>query len=65
MLLISAGAFEGHCEGNTHREFPQGVLNLHVNVLARLALAIEKILAYLGFHYRDHPPYSPDLAPSE
>jgi hypothetical protein len=24
-----------------------------------------KKLAYLGFQYLDHPPYSPDLAPSD
>ena len=24
-----------------------------------------KKLAYLGFHFLDHPPYSPDLAPSD
>jgi len=27
------------------------------------ALATQKELAYLGFQYLDHPPYSPDLAP--
>jgi hypothetical protein len=26
---------------------------------------LPKILAYLGFQYLDHPPYSPDLAPSD
>ena len=46
MLLISAGAFEGIFEGKTHREIPQGVLILHVNVPARRALAIQKKLAY-------------------
>jgi len=29
------------------------------------ALATQKKLAYLAFQYIDHPPYSPDLAPSE
>jgi hypothetical protein len=28
------------------------------------ALATQKKLAYLGFQCLDHPPYSPDLAPS-
>jgi histone-lysine N-methyltransferase SETMAR len=30
-----------------------------------MALATQKKLAYLGFHCLDHPPYSPDLAPSD
>jgi histone-lysine N-methyltransferase SETMAR len=30
---------------------------------AHRALATQKKLAYLGFQYLDHPPYSPDLAP--
>ena len=29
------------------------------------ALATQKKLAYLGFQRLDHPPYSPDLAPSD
>jgi hypothetical protein len=29
------------------------------------ALATQKKVAYLGFQYLDHPPYSPDLAPSD
>jgi histone-lysine N-methyltransferase SETMAR len=29
------------------------------------ALATQKELAYLGLHCLDHPPYSPDLAPSD
>jgi histone-lysine N-methyltransferase SETMAR len=36
-----------------------------MNETSHWALAIQKILAYLGFHYFDHPPYSPDLAPSD
>jgi len=35
------------------------------NATAHRALATQKILAYLGFQCLDHPPYSPDLAPSE
>jgi len=41
----------------------KGVLFLH-NAPAHQALATQKKLAYLGFQYLDHPPYSPDLAPS-
>jgi len=40
------------------------VLFLHDNAPAHRALATQKKLAYLGFHYLDHPRYSPDLAPS-
>jgi len=32
---------------------------------AHQALATQKKLASLGFHCLDHPPYSPDLAPSD
>ena len=43
---------------------PRGLV-LHDNAPAHRALATQKELAYLGFQYLDHPPYSPDLAPSE
>jgi len=43
----------------------KGVLFLHNNAQAHLALATQKKLAYLGFQSLDHPPYSPDLAPSD
>ena len=38
---------------------------MHNNAPAHHALATQKKLAYLGFHCLDHPPYSPDLAPSD
>ena len=43
----------------------KGVLFLHDNVLAHRAFANQNKLAYLGFQCLDHPPYSPDLAPSD
>jgi len=42
----------------------KGVLFLHDNAPTHRALASQKKLAYLGFQCLDHPPYSPDLAPS-
>jgi len=45
--------------------FTKGVLFLHDNAPAHRALATQKKLAYLGFQCLDHPPYSPDLAPSD
>jgi len=42
----------------------KAVLFLHDNAPAHRALATQKKLAYLGFQYLDHPPYSQDLAPS-
>jgi len=42
-----------------------GVFFLHDNAPAHRALANQKKLACLGFHYLDHPPYSPDLAPPD
>ena len=41
------------------------VLLLHDNAPAHRAHAAQKKLAYLGFQCLDHPPYSPDLAPSD
>ena len=38
---------------------------MHDNAPSHRALATQKKLAYLGFHYLGHPPYSPDLAPSD
>ena len=62
-----AGAIEGHFEGKTPQggKVIKGVLFLHDNAPAHRALATQKKLAYLGFHCFDHPPYSPDLAPSD
>ena len=59
-------AIDGHFEGKTPtpQEGHQGVLFLHDNAPAHRALATQKKLAYLGFQCLDHPPYSPDLAPS-
>jgi len=41
------------------------VLSLNDNTPAHWALATQKKLGYLGFRCLDHPPYSPDLAPSD
>ena len=38
---------------------------MHDNAPACRALATQKKLAYLDFQCLDHPPYSPDLAPSD
>jgi len=49
-----------------HRgNFAKGVLFLHDNAPAHRALATQKQLASLGFQCLDHPPCSPDLAPSD
>jgi histone-lysine N-methyltransferase SETMAR len=45
--------------------FTKGLSFLHDNVSAHWTQAIQKKLAYLGFQFLDHPPHSPDLAPSE
>jgi len=41
------------------------VLFLQDNAPAHRELATQKKLTYLGLECLDHPPYSPDLAPSE
>jgi len=38
---------------------------LYDNAPAHWAFATQKKLAYLSFQCLDHPPYSPDLAPSD
>ena len=50
-------------KGKHRGKVTKGVLFLHDNAPAHRALAFQKKLAYLGFQYLDHPPYSPDLAP--
>jgi len=47
------------------RKVTKRVLFLPDNAPAHRAFATQKKLAYLGFHCLDHPPYSPDLAPSD
>ena len=54
VLLISAGAIEGHFEGKSRSNFTK----------AHQALATQKNLAYLVFQCLDYPPYSPNLTPS-
>jgi len=48
-----------------HAKFKKGVFFLHDNAPAYRALSTQKKLAYLGFQCLDHPPCSPDLAPSD
>ena len=43
----------------------KGVLFLHDKALAHRTLATQRKLAYLGFHFLDNQPFSPDLAPSD
>ena len=50
---------------NRRGKFAKGVLFLHDNAPAHRELAPQKKLSYLGFKRLDHPPYSPDLAPSD
>jgi hypothetical protein len=40
-------------------------LFLHDNIPGHRALETQKKLAYLGFQFLDHPPYTPDLAPMD
>jgi len=48
-----------------HGKVTKGVLFLYDNAPAHRALATQRKLAYLGFQCLDHPPYSPDLTPSD
>jgi len=46
-------------------KFAKGVLFSHDIAPAHRALATQTKLAYRGFQYLDHPPYSADMAPSD
>jgi len=48
-----------------HGKVTKGALFLHDNAPAHRALTTQKKLNYLGFQCLDHPPYSPDLVPSD
>jgi len=52
-------------KGKRHGKFTNRVWFLHDNALAHRVPATQKKLAYVGFQCLDHPPYSPDLAPSD
>ena len=65
VLLISAVQLKDILKEKCRGKFTKGVLFLHDNALAHRALATQMNLAYLGFQCLDHPPYSPDLAPSD
>ena len=58
---------EGRFEGKTPRgeKVTKGFLFLQDNAPAHRALATQKKLTYLGCQCPDHPPHSPDLAPSD
>ena len=43
----------------------KGALFFHNNAPAHWALTTQRKLAYLGFQCPDHPPYFPNLAPSD
>ena len=45
--------------------FTKGVLFVQDNTPANGTLATQKKLVYLAFQCLDHPPHSPDLAPSD
>jgi len=61
---MSAGTTGEHFEGKSRVKFTKRPF-LHDNAPAHQALATKNKLTYLGFHYVHHPPYSPDLAPSD
>jgi len=61
LLVQLKGILKEKCRGKITKR----VLFLHNNAPAHRALAAQKKLAYLGFQCLDHPPYSPDLTPSD
>ena len=65
VLLISAGAVEGHFEGKTPREYHYGGLVLAQQCPGSPGTCDPEETAYLGFQYLDNLLHSPDLAPSD
>jgi len=61
VLLISADILKEKCRG----KITKGVLYLYDNAPSHRPLATQQKLTYLGYHCLGHPPYSPDLAPSD
>jgi len=61
-LLVN---FNGILKEKRRGKVTKGVLFLHDKVGSHRPLTTQKKLAYLGFQYLDHPPYSPDLDPSD
>jgi len=64
-LLISAGQLKDILKDKRRGKFTKAVLFLNDNSPGHRVLASQKKLAYLGFQCLDHPPYSPDLTPSD
>jgi len=64
VLLISAGAIEGHFEGKTLREGHQVGLVLARQCPGSTGTCNPEQTGLPGFQCLDHPSYSPDLAPS-
>ena len=60
LLVQLKGILKEKLRGN----FTKVILFLHHNAPAHQALATLMKLAYLGFQYLDHAPFSPDLAQS-
>jgi len=56
---------EGLLKEKRYGKVSKGVLFLHDNAPTHRAFATQKKLAYLDLECLDHPPYSPDLAPSD
>jgi len=65
VLLLSDGTTEGYFEGKTPLEVHQVSLVLARQYRNSPGTYNPKKLAYLGFQLLYHPPYSPDLAPSD
>jgi len=61
LLVQMKDILKEKCRGKVTKR----VLFLHDNAPAHQALATQMKLVYLGFQCLDHPPYSPDLAPSD
>jgi histone-lysine N-methyltransferase SETMAR len=64
-MSLGGKGLKGILKDKRRGEFTKVVLILHDNAPAHWELITQKKLAYLGFHYPDHPTYSPDMVPSD
>jgi len=62
MRVLTAALLEKRPEWHNRHE---GKILLHDNAPAHRTTATKKVLAGLGWEILPHPPYSPDLAPSD
>jgi histone-lysine N-methyltransferase SETMAR len=68
MLGVYCDTLKKLCRANQRKRrgmLSRGVVMLHDNACQHTATATQYLIATFGWEQFDHPPYSPDLAPSD